>query len=260
MPLYQVRKSRCPKCNWYLRLAKAYPFKCSSCGRSRYLKSIPTSSICRRCAAKKHRDQNVPVSITDKITVTTNVAKRLESQATSDTWKDIPFTRTEAGQDTKQLLVFLFCVVSGFFVSHWIFREPSFGAGLFYFGWAFGLPYLFHRKIEHDLAPLRKERQDGIALRTRELAEERQKRYEEEQLFYSSPEWSRLRDLVIKEEGRVCVECQRDIKEDIDVTVDHIRPRSKYPDLALKRENLRVLCRQCNSRKKDREWADSSSL
>jgi 5-methylcytosine-specific restriction endonuclease McrA len=31
------------------------------------------------------------------------------------------------------------------------------------------------------------------------------------------------------------------------LTVDHIKPRSKYPALALVLSNLRVLCRRCNS-------------
>ena len=44
--------------------------------------------------------------------------------------------------------------------------------------------------------------------------------------------------------------------DDDDVTVDHKKPRSKYPSLALKRDNLRVLCRVCNSRKGAGEWIE----
>ncbi|NDH15183.1 MAG: hypothetical protein EBY47_08990, partial [Actinobacteria bacterium] len=35
------------------------------------------------------------------------------------------------------------------------------------------------------------------------------------------------------------------------ITLDHILPMSKHPDLALEPTNIRVLCRVCNSRKRD---------
>lgn len=36
------------------------------------------------------------------------------------------------------------------------------------------------------------------------------------------------------------------------IQVDHIKPRSKYPDLAYDPKNLQVLCRDCNKGKYDR--------
>jgi len=35
-------------------------------------------------------------------------------------------------------------------------------------------------------------------------------------------------------------------KDDAILHVDHIKPRSKYPDLALELKNLQVLCEDCN--------------
>lgn len=90
-----------------------------------------------------------------------------------------------------------------------------------------------------------------------ELGEERKKRLDETRQFYSSPEWNLLRDQVIHEEGHLCSECGELIQYKGDITVDHIRPRSKYPDLALERQNLRVLCRSCNSRKGTKDLLDS---
>lgn len=66
---------------------------------------------------------------------------------------------------------------------------------------------------------------------------------------YSSPECAAIRRQVIEEEGRVCAECGKRINNDIDISVDHKLPRSKYPDLALDREGLCVLSRNCNSKK-----------
>ncbi|MFH0941894.1 MAG: HNH endonuclease signature motif containing protein [Chloroflexota bacterium] len=91
----------------------------------------------------------------------------------------------------------------------------------------------------------------GIEVRTRidQLAGERKRRLDETEQFYASPEWQLLRKQVIKEKGRICFNCGTYIKKNVDVTVDHILPRSKYPTLAFDKENLQVLCRECNSRK-----------
>ena len=78
-------------------------------------------------------------------------------------------------------------------------------------------------------------------------------RVEAEQLdylrFYATPEWRAARDTVIRRDGRVCKQCSQHIALTRDVTVDHIRPRSKFPGLALDLTNLQVLCRRCNSSK-----------
>ena len=96
-------------------------------------------------------------------------------------------------------------------------------------------------------------RQANMKTRTIQLARERKERLDEAKRFYSSPEWNLIREQVIKEKGRVCSECKKYIRNNKDVTVDHIRPRSKYPDLALEKQNLRVLCRRCNSSKGDKD-------
>lgn len=38
--------------------------------------------------------------------------------------------------------------------------------------------------------------------------------------------------------------------------VDHIKPRSLFPDLALRLENLQVLCSQCNEAKSNIDTTD----
>lgn len=61
--------------------------------------------------------------------------------------------------------------------------------------------------------------------------------------FYASDEWRRLRYRVLKEYGRKCMCCH---KTDGVMHVDHIKPRSKYPDLELVFDNMQVLCEDCN--------------
>ena len=65
--------------------------------------------------------------------------------------------------------------------------------------------------------------------------------------FYVSKEWRRLRYRVIKKYDAACMACGRSKKHHgIVIHVDHIKPRSKYPDLALHINNLQLLCEDCN--------------
>ena len=101
-----------------------------------------------------------------------------------------------------------------------------------------------------------------VARKTTQLANVRQQDLEEQQRFYNSPEWRLLREQVLSERGRRCEKCRRAIRYDFDLTVDHINPRSKFPELALDKSNLQVLCRRCNSAKgakynESSLWAES---
>jgi len=75
----------------------------------------------------------------------------------------------------------------------------------------------------------------------------------EQQEFYDSSEWRRLRYKVIRKyEGR-CMACKRD---DQPLHVDHIKPRSKYPELMLVESNLQILCEDCNLGKSNIDETD----
>ena len=92
-----------------------------------------------------------------------------------------------------------------------------------------------------------------VRARLRRLVEERDRRLDEAEAFYESPEWKAVRAAVIEEQGASCRDCGAAIDSDGEVTVGHTLARSEYPHLALSRDNLRVLCRSCNSRKRGRE-------
>ena len=76
--------------------------------------------------------------------------------------------------------------------------------------------------------------------------------------FYVSKEWRRLRYRVIKKYSAECMACGRSKKyHGIVIHVDHIKPRSKYPDMALQINNLQLLCEDCNlgkSNKCEVDW------
>lgn len=68
----------------------------------------------------------------------------------------------------------------------------------------------------------------------------------EQELFFSSLEWRRIRYEALKRYGQQCACCGRTRKHGIVLHVDHIKPRSKYPHLALDIENIQILCEDCN--------------
>lgn len=75
----------------------------------------------------------------------------------------------------------------------------------------------------------------------------------EYETFYRTQEWKHVRQIVLREHKRknnryVCHLCNREVLNS-DLTVDHIKPRSKYPSLALQKDNLAVAHRSCNSSK-----------
>ena len=75
--------------------------------------------------------------------------------------------------------------------------------------------------------------------------------------FYASWEWKRVRYEAIKINGQRC-QCCGWRPGDTDhghLVVDHIKPRSKFPGLALSVGNLQVLCNDCNMGKSN-IWAD----
>lgn len=64
--------------------------------------------------------------------------------------------------------------------------------------------------------------------------------------FYKSREWRELRYAALEKHGRKCVACGRTPDDDVKIHVDHIKPRSKHPELALDINNLQVMCEDCN--------------
>ena len=74
--------------------------------------------------------------------------------------------------------------------------------------------------------------------------------------FYMSDEWRAVRYVVLKERGRKCECCGASPKDGRQVHVDHIKPRAKHPELSLAKENLQVLCADCNIGKKDSDDID----
>lgn len=74
--------------------------------------------------------------------------------------------------------------------------------------------------------------------------------------FYRSKEWLSLRFQVLKAHKHICVLCGSTPETGAIMDVDHIKPRSKYPHLALDINNLQILCRVCNLGKSNNDETD----
>ena len=73
--------------------------------------------------------------------------------------------------------------------------------------------------------------------------------------FYSTPEWKKIRYEVLRKYGAICMCCGSRPPKKV-MHVDHIKPRSKRPDLELKFNNLQVLCEDCNLGKSNTDSID----
>jgi len=75
--------------------------------------------------------------------------------------------------------------------------------------------------------------------------------------FYQTDTWRTLRFEVLKASKGCCNLCGRSNREHgIVLHVDHIKPKSKWPELALAKDNLQVLCEDCNLGKSNRDDTD----
>lgn len=75
--------------------------------------------------------------------------------------------------------------------------------------------------------------------------------------FYSSAKWKEVRYIALQQsEGKCCL-CGAMARDGVKLHVDHIKPRSLFPELAYQLGNLQVLCSDCNIGKSnydDTDW------
>jgi len=71
--------------------------------------------------------------------------------------------------------------------------------------------------------------------------------------FYLTDSWLDIKRKVHKLYGPGCMKCK---KEGIETHIDHIMPRSIYPNLELDIHNLQILCKKCNMEKSNKNSID----
>jgi len=64
--------------------------------------------------------------------------------------------------------------------------------------------------------------------------------------FYKSDAWKALRYQALRNSEGTCQCCGAKARDGIQLHVDHVKPRSLFPELALDLDNLQILCDDCN--------------
>jgi 5-methylcytosine-specific restriction endonuclease McrA len=64
-----------------------------------------------------------------------------------------------------------------------------------------------------------------------------------------SRKYKEVRLKVLARDGYVCSYCGHEGSKENGLTIDHIVPVSKAPELAIDEFNMRIACKSCNSRK-----------
>jgi hypothetical protein len=75
--------------------------------------------------------------------------------------------------------------------------------------------------------------------------------------FLQSKAWKRLRFQALKTHGMACQACGASPSTGAVLNVDHIFPRRLFPHLALRLDNLQVLCAECNEGKANWDMTDA---
>lgn len=228
---------------------------CPVCGWSGRDWGFKYRNLCKRCHAqwrkekaeerrswKQPKPPNENMELSDGVVVTRNVRERFNKQARLDVPRTRRMSMSELCEDVILGLSLVALLLSWFAL--WLSPKSA------------PLPiacavlgFLIARKCNSIHKEEDATRKRLLNSRLEELARERQRKIDETKAFYASSEWRLVREQVIQEQGRVCQKCRHRIADDYDLTVDHIKPRSKFPQLALDKSNLQVLCRRCNSAK-----------
>ena len=235
MPKYLSNKyapySTCPICGWS---GRDWGFK--------------YRSLCKRCHAKWRKEKAKEsqedklliknIEIANGIVVTEHVHKRLWQKAK----RQIGVTKICKYVRLSYLIIFYIAMWVSFYLNEYVKQIADDNFSVIIKIVVYLLATVVCGVFEYRLHYI-------IANETVKLARIRQLEIQEKKRFYNSAEWRLIREQVIQDKGCICQECGRRILNDYDLTVDHIKPRSKFPELALEKSNLQILCRNCNSSK-----------
>lgn len=73
--------------------------------------------------------------------------------------------------------------------------------------------------------------------------------------FYESDIWRNMRYEVFRKYGQKCLKCGV-AGHKKQLHVDHVKPKVRYPELALDIRNLQILCQDCNWEKAAKDETD----
>ena len=112
--------------------------------------------------------------------------------------------------------------------------------------------YILEEKVRKKL----KEKSDRILGDIKERPFAKEEYIKKANEFYKSPEWRKVRYEVLREQKGKCQCCGRSAKDGVVLHVDHIIPLSKDWSKRLDKDNLQVLCEDCNLGKSNTDSID----
>ena len=233
---------------------------CRKCGWTGQDWSFNYTKYCKKCYTewkkakaeerRRLKPPNENIEVAEGVVITRNVRERLKKQARCDI-PCIPRTRKMILLGWSAGFCMITFLITAFVPAFTMKSYPKYGLSLLICS---AVVYVVWHICEHTEDNEYKKHilpkvNALLNARLEELARERKRQIDQANAFYASSEWRLIRQQVIQEQGRVCKECRCRITTDNDLTVDHIKPRSKFPELDLEKSNLQVLCRKCNSAK-----------
>lgn len=78
--------------------------------------------------------------------------------------------------------------------------------------------------------------------------------------FYGSKKWRELRFVALRMAKGRCSLCGAKASDGVQLHVDHIKPRSKYPQFQFDLDNLQILCEDCNIGKSNFDETDFRNI
>lgn len=220
---------------------KRNTFTCRKCHKTKTGNYFISPTLCKKCSSSKRKKYtNAPTSYhsqtnNTEYTITPASLKRLRKRAK----KEIKYNIID--------IFAVFITITQYFIIFKYIREIYVILGLYLLIAILYLPLMLFFIL---LMP----RYRRVTQHIDYLIEKRKRDYDDRVKFYSSPEWKKIRKQIIKSSDSICSNCGKNITKSSDITIDHIKPRSKYPHLSYDLNNLTILCRECNSRKGNREY------
>ncbi len=89
------------------------------------------------------------------------------------------------------------------------------------------------------------DRDKAVKLKRKNQSDKQKEKILTNKAFFKSRRWMLLRYEAFEIHGRQCLCCGAKPPQVV-IHVDHIKPRSLYPELELDIDNLQILCEECN--------------
>lgn len=214
-------------------------YTCRECHKTKRGNYFISPTLCKKCASKRRvKKDNTPIRFND----ITNNTEYLITPASLERISKRAEKEVEYG--VLDFIAVIITIIQYVLIVTYL-NEISKLIGIFSLFILF-MPYGLYLILK---IPRRKKIEKHIGY----LIDKRKMDYEDRAKLYSSPEWKILRKQIINSSANICSNCGKRINVPNDLTVDHIKPRSKYPNLSYDINNLTILCRSCNSMKGNRE-------